>query len=164
MWTCFGSVFLILTFLVIFASFFFWQIFMRYGRQRWKLKGKIETNSKQSWDGEEMIFMPLITDLINIKVGSSAHSHPWNNVANSDSDILDCNHQRHSKRHVPSILLNIDSSNVTCCPLNLEYLVRSLMNARKTYYYKESYAFILTKTFLNWQFSIQYLYSSRWQS
>uniref|UniRef100_A0A8C2D5F1 Rho family-interacting cell polarization regulator 2 n=1 Tax=Cyprinus carpio TaxID=7962 RepID=A0A8C2D5F1_CYPCA len=43
-------------------------IYMRYGRQRWKLKGKIETNSKQSWDGEEMIFMPLITDLINIKV------------------------------------------------------------------------------------------------
>lgn len=44
------------------------QIFMRYGRQRWKLKGKIETNSRQSWDGEEMIFMPLITDLISIKV------------------------------------------------------------------------------------------------
>ncbi|XP_016093889.1 protein FAM65B-like isoform X4 [Sinocyclocheilus grahami] len=45
-----------------------YEIFMRYGRQRWKLKGKIETNSKQSWDGEEMIFMPLVTDLINIKV------------------------------------------------------------------------------------------------
>uniref|UniRef100_A0A674E7B3 Rho family-interacting cell polarization regulator 2 n=1 Tax=Salmo trutta TaxID=8032 RepID=A0A674E7B3_SALTR len=43
-------------------------IFMRYGRQRWKLKGKIEVNSRQSWDGEEMVFMPLITDLINIKV------------------------------------------------------------------------------------------------
>ncbi|KAA0710521.1 Rho family-interacting cell polarization regulator 2 [Triplophysa tibetana] len=45
-----------------------YEIFMRYGRQRWKLKGKIEANSKQSWDGEEMIFTPLITDLINIKV------------------------------------------------------------------------------------------------
>ncbi|XP_056335616.1 rho family-interacting cell polarization regulator 2 isoform X2 [Danio aesculapii] len=45
-----------------------YEIFMRYGRQRWKLKGKIEGNSKQSWDGEEMIFMPLISDLINIKV------------------------------------------------------------------------------------------------
>ncbi|CAG5884674.1 unnamed protein product [Menidia menidia] len=44
------------------------EIFMRYGRQRWKLKGKIEVNSRQSWDGDEMIFMPLITDLINIKV------------------------------------------------------------------------------------------------
>lgn len=44
------------------------QIFMRYGRQRWKLKGKIEANSRQSWDGEEMVFMPLITDLISIKV------------------------------------------------------------------------------------------------
>ncbi|XP_030645360.1 rho family-interacting cell polarization regulator 2 [Chanos chanos] len=45
-----------------------YEIFMRYGRQRWKLKGKIEGNSRQSWDGEEMIFMPLITDLISIKV------------------------------------------------------------------------------------------------
>uniref|UniRef100_A0A3Q2CAU7 Rho family-interacting cell polarization regulator 2 n=1 Tax=Cyprinodon variegatus TaxID=28743 RepID=A0A3Q2CAU7_CYPVA len=43
-------------------------IFMRYGRQRWKLKGRIEVNSRQSWDGDEMVFMPLITDLINIKV------------------------------------------------------------------------------------------------
>lgn len=48
--------------------FFFSQIFMRYGRQRWKLKGRIEVNSRQSWDGDEMVFMPLITDLINIKV------------------------------------------------------------------------------------------------
>uniref|UniRef100_A0A3Q2CAT2 Rho family-interacting cell polarization regulator 2 n=1 Tax=Cyprinodon variegatus TaxID=28743 RepID=A0A3Q2CAT2_CYPVA len=46
----------------------FHQIFMRYGRQRWKLKGRIEVNSRQSWDGDEMVFMPLITDLINIKV------------------------------------------------------------------------------------------------
>ncbi|XP_055749511.1 rho family-interacting cell polarization regulator 2-like isoform X2 [Salvelinus fontinalis] len=45
-----------------------YEIFMRYGRQRWKLKGKIEVNSRQSWDGEEIVFMPLITDLINIKV------------------------------------------------------------------------------------------------
>ncbi|TKS88252.1 Rho family-interacting cell polarization regulator 2 [Collichthys lucidus] len=43
-------------------------IFMRYGRQRWKLKGRIEVNSRQSWDGDDMVFMPLITDLINIKV------------------------------------------------------------------------------------------------
>uniref|UniRef100_A0A8C7WXL6 Rho family-interacting cell polarization regulator 2 n=1 Tax=Oryzias sinensis TaxID=183150 RepID=A0A8C7WXL6_9TELE len=45
-----------------------YEIFMRYGRQRWKLKGRIEVNSRQSWDGDEMIFMPLISDLINIKV------------------------------------------------------------------------------------------------
>uniref|UniRef100_A0A665UNY2 Rho family-interacting cell polarization regulator 2 n=1 Tax=Echeneis naucrates TaxID=173247 RepID=A0A665UNY2_ECHNA len=45
-----------------------YEIFMRYGRQRWKLKGKIEVNSRQSWDGDEMVFQPLITDLINIKV------------------------------------------------------------------------------------------------
>ncbi|XP_041101069.1 rho family-interacting cell polarization regulator 2 isoform X3 [Polyodon spathula] len=45
-----------------------YEIFIRYGRQRWKLKGKIEVNARQSWDGEEMIFLPLITDLISIKV------------------------------------------------------------------------------------------------
>lgn len=46
------------------------QIFMKYGRQRWKLKGKIEVNGKQSWDGEETVFLPLIVGLISIKV-------PW---------------------------------------------------------------------------------------
>lgn len=50
---------------------FLLQIFMRYGRQRWKLKGRIEVNSRQSWDGDEMVFMPLISDLINIKVWPS---------------------------------------------------------------------------------------------
>lgn len=44
------------------------QIFMKYGRQRWKLKGKIEVNGKQSWDGEEVVFLPLIAGLISIKV------------------------------------------------------------------------------------------------
>ncbi|KAM6101540.1 rho family-interacting cell polarization regulator 2 isoform 3-T3 [Theristicus caerulescens] len=45
-----------------------YEIFMRYGRQRWKLKGKIEMNGKQSWDGEETVFLPLIVGLISIKV------------------------------------------------------------------------------------------------
>lgn len=41
---------------------------MKYGRQRWKLKGKIEVNGKQSWDGEEVVFLPLIVGFISIKV------------------------------------------------------------------------------------------------
>ncbi|XP_060706007.1 rho family-interacting cell polarization regulator 2 isoform X1 [Hemiscyllium ocellatum] len=45
-----------------------YEIFMRYGRQRWKLKGKIEVNDRQSWDGEEMIFLPLINEFFSIKV------------------------------------------------------------------------------------------------
>ncbi|XP_051025278.1 rho family-interacting cell polarization regulator 2 isoform X1 [Acomys russatus] len=45
-----------------------YEIFMKYGRQRWKLKGKIEVNGKQSWDGEETLFLPLIVGLISIKV------------------------------------------------------------------------------------------------
>ncbi|KAF4013688.1 hypothetical protein G4228_004970 [Cervus hanglu yarkandensis] len=45
-----------------------YEIFMKYGRQRWKLKGRIEVNGKQSWDGEEMVFLPLIVGFISIKV------------------------------------------------------------------------------------------------
>ncbi|XP_016071794.1 PREDICTED: protein FAM65B isoform X2 [Miniopterus natalensis] len=45
-----------------------YEIFMKYGRQRWKLKGKIEVNGRQSWDGEEAVFLPLIAGLISIKV------------------------------------------------------------------------------------------------
>lgn len=44
------------------------QIFMKYGRQRWKLRGRIEVNSKQVWDSEEMVFLPLITEFLSIKV------------------------------------------------------------------------------------------------
>ncbi|XP_036043798.1 rho family-interacting cell polarization regulator 2 isoform X7 [Onychomys torridus] len=45
-----------------------YEIFMKYGRQRWKLRGKIEANGKQSWDGEETVFLPLVVGLISIKV------------------------------------------------------------------------------------------------
>ncbi|XP_036127871.1 rho family-interacting cell polarization regulator 2 isoform X4 [Molossus molossus] len=45
-----------------------YEVFMKYGRQRWKLKGKIEVNGRQSWDGEETVFLPLIAGLISIKV------------------------------------------------------------------------------------------------
>ncbi|XP_054856315.1 rho family-interacting cell polarization regulator 1 isoform X3 [Eublepharis macularius] len=45
-----------------------YEIFMRYGRQRWKLRGRIEANNKQVWDSEDMIFLPLITEFLSIKV------------------------------------------------------------------------------------------------
>ncbi|XP_060110417.1 rho family-interacting cell polarization regulator 1 isoform X1 [Heteronotia binoei] len=45
-----------------------YEIFMRYGRQRWKLRGRIEANNKQVWDSEEMVFLPLITEFLSIKV------------------------------------------------------------------------------------------------
>ncbi|KAI5098239.1 protein FAM65A isoform X2, partial [Silurus meridionalis] len=45
-----------------------YEIFMRYGRQRWKLRGRIEMNGKQVWDSEEMVFLPLITEFLSIKV------------------------------------------------------------------------------------------------
>uniref|UniRef100_A0A4W3K386 RHO family interacting cell polarization regulator 1 n=1 Tax=Callorhinchus milii TaxID=7868 RepID=A0A4W3K386_CALMI len=45
-----------------------YEIFMKYGRQRWKLKGRIEANGRQVWDGEDMVFQPLITEFLSIKV------------------------------------------------------------------------------------------------
>ncbi|XP_047189556.1 rho family-interacting cell polarization regulator 1 isoform X3 [Scophthalmus maximus] len=45
-----------------------YEIFMRYGRQRWKLRGRIEINAKQVWDSEEMVFLPLINDFLSVKV------------------------------------------------------------------------------------------------
>ncbi|XP_029909089.1 rho family-interacting cell polarization regulator 1 isoform X2 [Myripristis murdjan] len=45
-----------------------YEIFMKYGRQRWRLRGRIEINAKQVWDSEEMVFLPLITEFLSIKV------------------------------------------------------------------------------------------------
>ncbi|XP_030282155.1 rho family-interacting cell polarization regulator 1 isoform X2 [Sparus aurata] len=45
-----------------------YEIFMRYGRQRWKLRGRIEINAKQMWDSEDMVFVPLISEFLSVKV------------------------------------------------------------------------------------------------
>ncbi|KAM4734702.1 rho family-interacting cell polarization regulator 1 isoform 2-T2 [Anableps anableps] len=45
-----------------------YEIFMKYGRQRWKLRGRIEINAKQEWDSEEMVFLPLINEFLSVKV------------------------------------------------------------------------------------------------
>uniref|UniRef100_A0A8C9ZFR8 RHO family interacting cell polarization regulator 1 n=1 Tax=Sander lucioperca TaxID=283035 RepID=A0A8C9ZFR8_SANLU len=45
-----------------------YEIFMKYGRQRWKLRGRIEINAKQVWDSEEMVFVPLVSEFLCVKV------------------------------------------------------------------------------------------------
>ncbi|KAM9376131.1 LOW QUALITY PROTEIN: rho family-interacting cell polarization regulator 1 [Pholidichthys leucotaenia] len=45
-----------------------YEIFMKYGRQRWKLRGRMELNAKQVWDSEETVFVPLINDFLSVKV------------------------------------------------------------------------------------------------
>ncbi|KAK5873928.1 hypothetical protein PBY51_018924 [Eleginops maclovinus] len=45
-----------------------YEVLMRYGRQRWRLRGRVEVSNKQIWDGEEYIFLPLVTELLSIKV------------------------------------------------------------------------------------------------
>lgn len=41
---------------------------MRLGRQKWRLKGKIETDDSQTWDEEEKIFIPNLHEQFEIKV------------------------------------------------------------------------------------------------
>ncbi|XP_041059619.1 RIPOR family member 3 isoform X4 [Carcharodon carcharias] len=43
-------------------------VLIKYGRQRWKLKGKIDADDRQTWDEEEMAFLPHINEDIEIKV------------------------------------------------------------------------------------------------
>ncbi|XP_019954403.2 rho family-interacting cell polarization regulator 2-like isoform X2 [Paralichthys olivaceus] len=45
-----------------------YEVLMRYGRQRWRLRGRVEVSAKQIWDSEEYIFLPLVTELLSIKV------------------------------------------------------------------------------------------------
>lgn len=41
---------------------------MRLGRQRWKLKGRIESDDSQTWDEEEKAFIPTLHEDLEIKV------------------------------------------------------------------------------------------------
>ncbi|XP_029422287.1 rho family-interacting cell polarization regulator 1 isoform X4 [Nannospalax galili] len=45
-----------------------YEICMKYGRQRWKLRGRIESSGKQVWDSEETVFLPLLMEFLSIKV------------------------------------------------------------------------------------------------
>ncbi|KAM9121124.1 RIPOR family member 3 isoform 2-T2 [Pangshura tecta] len=45
-----------------------YEVFVRLGRQKWKLKGKIETDDSQTWDEEEKVFIPNLHEKLEIKV------------------------------------------------------------------------------------------------
>ncbi|XP_041112871.1 RIPOR family member 3-like isoform X1 [Polyodon spathula] len=45
-----------------------YEVFIRLGRQRWKIKGKIQSDDRQTWDSEEMVFLPHIHESFDIKV------------------------------------------------------------------------------------------------
>lgn len=45
-----------------------YEVLMRFGRQRWRLRGRVEVSSKQVWDSEEYVFLPLVTEMLSIKV------------------------------------------------------------------------------------------------
>ncbi|XP_054579881.1 RIPOR family member 3 [Eptesicus fuscus] len=45
-----------------------YEVLMRLGRQRWKLKGRIESDDSQTWDEEEKAFIPTLHENLEIKV------------------------------------------------------------------------------------------------
>lgn len=47
------------------------QVVVRLGRQRWRIRGRIQSDDSQSWDEEEMVFLPHISQDFEIKVGGS---------------------------------------------------------------------------------------------
>ena len=44
---------------------------LRLGRQRWKLRGRIESDVSQTWDEEEKAFIPTLHENFEIKVGGA---------------------------------------------------------------------------------------------
>lgn len=45
-----------------------YEVLMRAGRQRWRLRGRVESSGRQVWDSEDYVFLPLITEMLSIKV------------------------------------------------------------------------------------------------
>ncbi|XP_053322684.1 rho family-interacting cell polarization regulator 2 isoform X2 [Spea bombifrons] len=110
-----------------------YEIFMRYGRQRWKLRGRIEVNGKQTWDGEEMFFLPLINSFISIKVtelkGIATHMLVGS-VTCETKDLFAARPQSVAVdiNDLGTIKLNLE---VTWCPFDTEDLTPSTGNVNK---------------------------------
>ncbi|XP_041808337.1 RIPOR family member 3 [Chelmon rostratus] len=45
-----------------------YEVVVRLGRQRWRIRGRIQSDDTQSWDEEEMVFLPHIHQNFEIKV------------------------------------------------------------------------------------------------
>ncbi|CAK8698467.1 unnamed protein product [Clavelina lepadiformis] len=45
-----------------------YEVLIRYGTQKWRLKGTVKSTGEQAWDNTQRTMQPLLTDLINIKV------------------------------------------------------------------------------------------------
>lgn len=63
------------------------KIFMKYGRQRWKLRGRLEANGRQVWDSEDMVFLPLVCDFLSIKVSELWSQVRFISVRQSPGDL-----------------------------------------------------------------------------
>lgn len=64
------------------------QVLMRLGRQRWRLKGRIEPDDSQTWDEEERVFVPTVHENLEIKVRQGPRVGPGAWVLGSDTTIL----------------------------------------------------------------------------
>ncbi|XP_061544658.1 RIPOR family member 3 isoform X2 [Phycodurus eques] len=53
-----------------------YEVVLQLGRQRWRIRGRIQSDDAQSWDEEEMLFLPHINHNFEIKV-SEAKGLVW---------------------------------------------------------------------------------------
>ncbi|XP_065811338.1 RIPOR family member 3 isoform X1 [Labrus bergylta] len=53
-----------------------YEVVVRLGRQRWRIRGRIQSDDTQSWDEEEMVFLPHLNQNFEIKV-SEAKGLGW---------------------------------------------------------------------------------------
>uniref|UniRef100_A0AAV2M4J3 FAM65 N-terminal domain-containing protein n=1 Tax=Knipowitschia caucasica TaxID=637954 RepID=A0AAV2M4J3_KNICA len=58
-----------------------YEVVVRLGRQRWRIRGKIESDDTQTWDQEEMAFLPHMNHNFHIKV-TEAKGLSWQLVGN----------------------------------------------------------------------------------
>ena len=48
-----------------------YEVTIKYGGQRWKLKGQVKSSFEQIWDSTDFIFKPKVGDIMAIKVAES---------------------------------------------------------------------------------------------
>lgn len=68
------------------------QVLMRLGRQRWKLKGRIESDDSQTWEEEEKAFIPTLHENFEIKVGGAWEAGRGRGVQGLSSDTIHNSH------------------------------------------------------------------------
>nr|CAB3244519.1 protein FAM65A-like [Phallusia mammillata] len=66
-----------------------YEVVIRYGAQKWKMRGSVKSSGDQSWDKTEYTMQPLLTDLVEIKVMEVKMLGKHSTVGNVSSETKD---------------------------------------------------------------------------